>query len=417
MSGSGKIRARLILTARYIEGLKPDVEPYCVKDLRAVGLLLRVASSGEKTWPLSYRIRGAPKVVHTSLGRYGDPGASLEEARVRANELTRAARQRGDLIAEEEADRDAKARAMTLGALRDSYLKRRVVGRLRSSASVESILRRVLEPLASMPANDVKKRDLSPLLGKIAARGHVRAAGHAKTLIGGLFKWALGEDLVDADPTRGLPAYDQGTPRDRVLAPDELQSFWFLVETFAPVVCDALRFQLSTGCRIGEVGGMMAGEIDRSKWLWVLPGSRSKNKKPRTTPLVGLARTIIEARLEVGEDGILFPTERGNAHTAATIGRALHARRSRLPIAVVRSHDLRRTAVSLMFDLGIAKDTIGAIVGHGSDDDRGARTLLRHYKKTDQIALKTRALEKYDARLKAIISGQVPVDNVVPLRA
>jgi hypothetical protein len=73
--------------------------------------------------------------------------------------------------------------------------------------------------------------------------------------------------------------------------------------------------------------------------------------------------------------------------------------------------------VSLMFDLGIAKDTIGAIVGHGSDDDRGTRTLLRHYKKTDQIMLKTRALEKYDAYLKAIISGQVLVDNVVPLRA
>ena len=417
MSGSGKIRACLMLTARYIAGLKPDVEPYCVKDLRAVGLLLRVAPSGEKTWPLSYRISGLNKVVHTSLGRYGDPGASLEEARARSNELTAAARQGIDLIANEAEASEARARAITLGALTDSYLKRHVVGRLRSSANVERILRRVLEPLALMPAAEVKRRDLLFLLEEIAARGHIRAAGHAKTLIGGLFKWALSQDVIENDPSRALPAYDQGTPRDRVLTPDEIHSFWFWLEALAPAVRDALRFQLSTGCRVGEVGGLVIAEIDASKWLWTLPAASSKNKKPRVTPLIGVARTIVEERIENAVDDVLFPTENGDAHTAATIGAVLHARRSRLPIAVVRSHDLRRTAVSLMFDLGIAKDTIGAIVGHGSDDDRGARTLLRHYKKTDQIALKTRALEKYDAHLKAIISGQVPVGNVVSIRA
>ena len=124
MSGSGKIRDRLILTARYIEGLKPDVEPYCVKDTRTAGLLLRVAPSGEKTWPLSFRVKGLSKVRHLSLGRYGDPGASLEEARARANELTGAARQGRDMIAREEEAREAKAKAMTLGALSDLYFKR-----------------------------------------------------------------------------------------------------------------------------------------------------------------------------------------------------------------------------------------------------------------------------------------------------
>ena len=420
MSEIEKLRKPVILTPNTIKALKPAAKAYSVKDARAAGLAIRVAPSGWKSWDCAYRvspIKGAPKSRHLSLGKYDDPGASLEEARARANELTAAARQGRDLIAEEEAALEAKARAMTLGALTDSYLKRRVTNRLRSAPSVESIIRRVLEPLASMPADEVKRRDLLLLLEEIAARGHVRAAGHAKTLIGGMVKWALSQDIIANDPSRALPAYDQGTPRDRVLTPDEIQSFWFWLETLAPVVRDTLRFQLSTGCRIGEVGGMLVGEIDRSKWLWILPVSRSKNKKPRTTPLIGLSRTIVEARLEAAEDGILFPTERGNAHTASTIGRVLHSRRSRLPIAVARSHDLRRTTVSLMFELGIAKDTIGAIIGHGSDDDRGARTLLRHYKKTDQIVLKTRALEAYDAHLKAIISGQVPVDNVVPLRA
>ncbi len=70
-----------------------------------------------------------------------------------------------------------------------------------------------------------------------------------------------------------------------------------------------------------------------------------------------------------------------------------------------------------MYELGIAKDVIGAIVGHGGEDEKSARVLIRHYLKSDLIARKRQALEIWDAHLRAIISGQVPVDNVVPMRA
>lgn len=116
MSGSGKVRYRVNLTAKFIEALKPDAVPYLVKDTRTRGLVLRVAQSGEKSWDRSYRVKGQQKLKHASGGRYGDPGASLEEARARSNELTAAARQGVDLIAQELEAREAKARAMTLGA-------------------------------------------------------------------------------------------------------------------------------------------------------------------------------------------------------------------------------------------------------------------------------------------------------------
>jgi integrase len=170
--------------------------------------------------------------------------------------------------------------------------------------------------------------------------------------------------------------------------------------------------QLSTGARIGEIVGIPTGEIDRDKWLWTLPASRSKNKRSRTTPLVGLARTIIEARFEAAGDGPLFSSETGGVLTSAAVGTALLSRRSRLPIASFRTHDLRRTAATTMYEIGIPRDVIGAIVGHGSEGGASSRTLIRHYLNTDLITLKTHALEKWDARLRAIISG-APADNVV----
>jgi hypothetical protein len=86
------------------------------------------------------RHSGSGAFKRLSLGRYGDPGAKLEEARARAGELTGAARQKIDLVANEAEARAAKARSMTLGKLGELYVSRRITGRLRSAASVESIL-------------------------------------------------------------------------------------------------------------------------------------------------------------------------------------------------------------------------------------------------------------------------------------
>lgn len=415
MSGSGDTRGRIVLTAPMIEALKPEAKPYRWKDLRASGLAIRVATSGEKTWDCFYRIKGMAKTKRLSLGSYGDPAVTLKQARIRAAALTGAAQQGVDLIAQELEAREAKARAMTLGKLIDLYLARRVTGRLRSAPNVARILSRTLEPLATMHAADVRRRHLAPLLEAIAGRGHERLAGKTKVLIGGLFKWAETQDIIDVDPTRGLPAYDQGTPRDRVLDMDEIRLLWPWLNNLPSAVADALRVQLLVGARVGEIAGMQVNEIDRAKWLWTLPSARSKNKKSRLTPLVGHARTIIAARIEAVGDGPLFPSETGRALSAAAVGNALLVRRDRLPIALFKTHDLRRSVASAMYENGVPRDVIGAIVGHGAEGGSISRTLIRHYLKSDLIARKTAALEKWDAQLKAIIANEL-TDNVVHLR-
>ena len=418
MSGSGKIRDRVALTARYIEALKPDPSaPYSVKDTRTAGLVLRVAQSGEKTWPLSFRISGAARIQHVSLGRYGDPGASLDEARARANQLTAAARQGIDLIGAEAEARETASRAMSMEKFVELYLARRVRRRLRSAHEVERILKRVLAPLANVPAANIRRRDVSPLLEAIAAAGHERAAGNARALIGGLFRWGEMQEIVAGDPTRGLPRYDRGSPRDRVLDADEIRAVWPWFENLSSSICEALRFQLLTGCRIGEVVGMTDSEVDRGKWLWTLPAGRSKNGRKRVTPLVGQARAIIETRLEGADEGLLFLAERGGTLTSASIATALHSRRKQMPILTFTSHDLRRTLVSTMLELGVSRDVIGAIIGHDGDSDKAARILIKHYIWSDLVERKRPALEAWDAHLKAIVSGQVPGDNVVQIRA
>lgn len=403
-AGSGRLRGTISLTQRSIDALKPADAPYRVSDQRCIGLAVRVAPSGVKTWDLAYRIRGLGRVRRVSLGRVTD--VNLEKARERANELTGGARAGRDLLAEEEERRAAAASRVTVEQLIDLYLRRRVIGRLRTAKEIESRLRRALAPLLQRHAEDIRRRDLRELFDLCADQGIEREAERRRQTVGAMFRWALSQDIVEADATAGLKAYDPGTPRDRVLTVVEIEALWKWLDTAAlPIdAAEILKLELLTGARCGEISGLCAEEIDRSAWVWTLPAARSKNKRPRVTPLIGLARKIVEARLFSMRVGPLFTAETGTVLTAAHLGHYLLARRDRLPIQKFTTHDLRRTVATLLAEMGIALDLVAAVVGHEAGG-KDTRTLVRHYVRTDMIERKTYVLRKWDERLRDIVAG------------
>ena len=338
--GAGLTRGAQLLTHRTIETLRPAEAPYRVPDQRCKGLAVRVAPSGVKTWDLAYRIRGTGKMRRLSLGRTTDVG--LEQARERANELTSAARGGRDLIGEEGEARDAAASRITVGSLINLYLRRRVVGRLRTAKAIERGLRRDLASIVQRCAADVSRRDLRELLDTIADRGCMREAEKRRQMVGTMFRWGLAQDFIAANPAVGLEPYDPGVPRDRVLTVEEIELVWKWLESDALSLeaADILKLELLIGARCGEISGICAEEIDRDRWLWCLPARRSKNKKPRVTPIVGLAREMLEQRLSGVEKGPLFVLENGMVLTSSHVGRFLLTRANRLPIAKFSRHDL-----------------------------------------------------------------------------
>jgi integrase len=305
-------------------------------------------------------------VRRLSLGRTSDVG--LEQARERANELTSAARGGRDLIAEEEDARGASASRITVERLIDLYLRRRVVGRLRTAKTIESRLRRTLAPILQRYAADICRRDIREILDNIVDQGKGREAEKRRQVCTAMFRWALSQDIVAADPTAGLEAYDRGTPRDRVLTVEEIETLWRWLESDALSLeaADILKLELLLGARCGEISGLRVEEINRQKWIGTLPAGRSKNGRQRVTPIVGGAREMLEQRLSGVEKGPLFLLEKGVVVTSAHIGHYLLTRRTTLPIAVFTSHDLRRTFATMLAEMGIALDLVAAIVGHRS---------------------------------------------------
>jgi integrase len=374
-------------------------------------LAVRVAPSGIKTWDLAYRIRGSGKTRRLSLGRVSD--VSLDNARERANKLTSAARTGRDLIVEEEESRAAAASRLTVGQLIELYVKRRVAGRLRTAKEIESRLKRALSPIVDRHAEDIRRRDLRELFDQCADQGIEREAERRRQTVGAMFRWALSQDIVEIDPTAGLKAYDPGTPRDRVLTPEEIGALWKWLDSDAlprnPT--DILKLELLIGARCGEISGLCAEEIDPDEWIWTLPAARSKNKRPRVTPILGAARKIVETRLSIVSSGPLFTAETGSVLTAAHVGHYLLARRDKLPIAKFTTHDLRRTVATQLTEMAIPLELVAAVIGHEAGG-RETRTLVRHYVRTDLLNRKKSTLEAWERRLLEIIEGKSLPRNV-----
>jgi integrase len=223
----------------------------------------------------------------------------------------------------------------------------------------------------------------------------------------------LSQDLIENDPSAGIASFGASPRRDRVLLPDEIKILWDWIPTsrMPGNYANALKFQLATGARIGEVGGIRAEEIDRENWLWTLPADRSKNGRPRVTPLVGFAREILERRLEEINEGPLFRTEKGDPLTSNCVASLLVKRRKDIPIEHFTSHDLRRTVATELVDLGFSFEVVAAILGHEAGN-KDVRTLVRHYIRSGLIEQKRKGLEAWQKRLQQIVNGQTLPPNV-----
>jgi integrase len=416
---SGSTRKAQALTAKIIETLKPDAaSAYRVPDLRCKGLTLRMATDGGKTWGVAYRIKGAG-VRRLSLGRYEDIG--LERAREKTNDLTSAARQGRDLVAEEKTARNEYDQSFTVERLITEYAKRRLKGRLRTASQIERRIRRALASVMNRKATDIRRRDLRQLFDAVADQGHETEAEKQRSTIQAMFRWALRQDIVEIDPSAGLSVYGQPVAREHVLDANEIRTLWLWLETddMPSHIADILKLQLCLGARVSELCGLMAEELKHDgagRLLWTLPTARSKNGSGRITPVIGLALEIIAARLKgASEDGRLFVSPSGTSPTASVVGQAIIVRRSRSPISNFRSHDLRRTTATMMAKLELPLEVVATVLGHKTDAKASAetRTLRKHYVHDPFIDRKAQALEKWDRRLREILADEAENGQII----
>ena len=160
---------------------------------------------------------------------------------------------------------------------------------------------------------------------------------------------------------------------------------------------DIIRLLILTGQRRDEIGGLRWSEVDLDRGLIVLPPARTKNKRLHELPLSWQARAILERQARRDGD-LVFGTGAGGftswSNSKATLDKRLNG------IGEWRLHDLRRTAATMMAELGVLPHIIEAILNHVSGHRAGVAGI---YNRAKYQADMRDALERWGEHVAGIV--------------
>ena len=407
------VMPRRALTDRFVQGAKakgaPQVDYF---DEHTPGLALRVSEGGTRAWSFMFTSPKDGKRARVKLGAY--PGTSLAGARTKADEC------KGYL--EEDPPRDPRdvfaaqlAGAMTVSTLLDSWTEKRLAG-LRSAEHIGRRMRRNVTPvIGSVALLTLHRRDVNRVIDPLLKRDSPIEANRVFENLRAMLRWAVARGDLDHNPMEGMAKPSDERARERVLSDDEIRTVWGTLPSVIKKSVDVQRIArlcLVTGQRVGEVAGMRRDELDLEKQLWSLPGSRTKNANPHSVPLSDMAVSLIKDALKDADDNAkhVFPSEEESLRpraVARTLSRAQKPTREKptgkFGIAEWTPHDLRRTVLTGLAQLGVAPIVIGAIANHLSVTK--ANVTFANYVQYDYAKEKRDALDLWAKRLDGIIGG------------
>jgi integrase len=391
-----------LTTARSVTALRPRADRYVVRDTRVSGLELRVSPDGRKLWTLRYR-NAAKQQRRMNLGKH--PRVSLAAARKCANAELRKLDHGLDPQAERQQQRRAAEQAQkdSIDALCAAYLDRHAKPKKRTWRDDQSTIRRELLPhWKGRAVSSILRRDCRELVQAIADRPAPISANRVAALLSRLFRFAVDEEIIAANPAAHLPkpgveaaARPDGEREPKAYTAAEIRAIWQATATLTPALTAMYRLGLLTGQRPNEITGMTWAEIDGA-W-WTIPGRRTKNSREHRVFLVPAALDLLRDLPRHDGDDHVFAGWRGKRQLAA-INQQVFAtvRRREKP-----RHAFRDTVATGLAAAGIAVEDIAKVLNHAYGPRVTAGYNAYLYDREKRLAL-----SKWARRLTAILDEQ-----------
>ena len=412
-----------------IKALKPRATRYEVPVAGHRGLVVTVQPSGDKAW--TYRTRANGRLYREKLGIY--PAMTLAAAQEAFGKI-RNDRARGvDLAARKQMAAQQARRNPRVSELCADYLERHAKPNKRTWREDELMLNKdVLPAWGRLRAESVGRRDVTALVDSITDRGSPMQAGKVLALVRKVWNFGIQRGAVAVNPAARMPRPATVKSRDRVLTDAEILALWTNADAsgLRPQIAAALKLELLTGQRIGECLSIEWDELDLTAGTWLIPGSKSKNKREHLVPLTARAVELLSAQPRIGPFAFPARTDAKRpeerpvrsdvaAHELREVlrppkGRGaqpnpLHAALREINAKPFTSHDLRRTVGTRLSSLRVDKEVRDRVLNH-LDPSVGAV----HYDRYDFLDEKRAALEAWASLLDTILSD-TPREKVTPL--
>lgn len=238
------------LTRSLIDRIAPDcASEMVIWDASLPGFGVRVKPSGVKSFIIQYRNRTTGRSRRKTIGRYG-PLMSLHQARDIARGLLSDVMRGADPVAENRSLRQSPS----VHDLAERYLVEHAIpkkrpGSVRNDRSM--LTRHVLPRLGHLKVREVRHRDIATLHNSLASTPY--EANRTLALLSKMFALATRWELCSDNPATGVQKFSE-EKRTRWLQDDELLRLTSALDAHPnQIAADAIRLQLLTGVRIGEV--------------------------------------------------------------------------------------------------------------------------------------------------------------------
>ena len=235
---------------------------------------------------------------------------------------------------------------------------------------------------------EIRRSPIVTVLEQARATGKARTTGVLFTALKSLFHYGVEHDFTHRNPMEILEKSKYGTSgarRRRVLSAAEIPVWLHKIRTHLPKAYQhILLLMLSSATRIGETCLAQIEHVNIEARTWFIPAENNKPKRDFTLSLSDYAVGIMREAIGERKTGPIFPSRHGSGpiseHTIITLlrdcqiggeGRYKRTKATKaleLPGGKWTSHDIRRTAATIMRAAGVTRETVEACLNHVETD-------------------------------------------------
>ncbi|MCP9626462.1 tyrosine-type recombinase/integrase [Rhodopseudomonas palustris] len=406
-----------MLTDLALRRLKSKDKSYKVSDRD--GMYASVAETGQITFRYDYRLNGRRETL--TIGRYGEDGISLAEARERCMAARKLVADGVSPAHEKKREKRRNALTRNFGAVGKVWLEEARMAESTRSMRKSILDRDILPAWKNRLLTEITAEDLRQLCTKVKERGAPATAVHVRDIVKQIFGFAIlnGEKVPNPADEVGPASIATFQPKDRALSPSEIRIMLQQLEHVPtlPTIRLGLRLILLTMVRKSELTDAVWDEVDFESAVWTIPKERMKRSKAHNVYLSQQSLDIMIAlKTCAGNSRYLLPSRYDadapmsratfNRITTAVVTRA---KKEGLALEPFTVHDLRRTGSTLLNELGFNRDWIEKSLAH--EDSHSSRGV---YNKAEYEPQRRHMLQEWADMVDAWASGQKRIPTLFP---
>lgn len=256
--------------------------------------------------------------------------------------------------------------APTFSYLSEQYLELHALPKKRPKSvdNDRSMLNRLILPVfATQKVAEIGHKQIQSFHNSLKATPY--QANRTLALLSKMFELAIKWGFRSDNPVRGVEKFHE-EKRHRWLSVDELARLGEALDKHPnQKVANAIRLQLLTGARIGEVLTARWQDFDLDRGVWIKPSHHTKQKRTEHLPLSKAAVALLSGikAMEGSSSEIVFPG-RSKDKPIVDLKKFWRAILSDADIHDYRIHDNRHTHASQLVSSGLSLAIVGRLLGH-----------------------------------------------------